>query len=189
MVDESGQRSTEEEGWIRGAGEIFSVLSPGKVTIKRRCQRGNGNDDDGERERREKRKRNKRSKKRHSEFWLATGEVLFSSVLSTSFRPSPRKYGYRESSFSKACRWLSYLSPTSGETPRGGLNFYSCANDAAIFRSLKWALKLSGQFRREDVLLFSNIVEKGVNSAAAFGGGSSSFVSVLMKLVLATFTS
>jgi len=30
----------------------------------------------------------------------------------------------------------------------GGLNFYSCADDTAIFRSIKGALKLSGQFRR-----------------------------------------
>lgn len=46
------------------------------------------------------------------------------------------------------------------------LNFYSCTNDAAIFRSLKWALKLSGQFRREDVLLFSKPA-KGVASFAS----------------------
>lgn len=54
------------------------------------------------------------------------------------------------------------------------LNFYSCANDAAIFRSLNWALKLSGQFRREDVLLFSNR-RKGLLRLHP------SFVSVLMN--------
>lgn len=37
------------------------------------------------------------------------------------------------------------------------LNFYSCADETAIFRSIKWALKLSGQFRRWNVLLFSSI--------------------------------
>lgn len=36
------------------------------------------------------------------------------------------------------------------------LNFYSCADETAIFRSIKWALKLSGQFLRQDVLLFSS---------------------------------
>lgn len=40
------------------------------------------------------------------------------------------------------------------------LNFYSCAGETAIFRSIKWALKLSGQFRRQDVLLFSSTANR-----------------------------
>lgn len=44
-----------------------------------------------------------------------------------------------------------------GNGGRGrSLNFYSCTDETAIFRSIKWALKLSGQFLRQDVLLFSS---------------------------------
>lgn len=60
----------------------------------------------------------------------------------------------------------SFSLHPSPPPPCRELNFYSCTNDAAIFRSLKWALKLSGQFRREDVLLFSKPA-KGVASFAS----------------------
>lgn len=74
-------------------------------------------------------------------------------------------------SFRNRCRWPS---PSPPPPSCRELNFYSCANDAAIFRSLKWALKLSGQFGREDVLLFSN-QRKGLLHLHP------SFVSVLMN--------
>lgn len=46
------------------------------------------------------------------------------------------------------------------------LNFYSCSDETAIFLSIKWALKLSGQFRGEDVTLFSSdrLNAKGVGN-------------------------
>lgn len=69
---------------------------------------------------------------------------------------------------------LSLAEPFPPSPSCRELNFYSCANDAAIFRSLKWALKLSGQFGREDVLLFSN-QRKGLLHLHP------SFVSVLMN--------
>jgi len=57
-------------------------------------------------------------------------------------------------------RFQTVSRADAGMVGNGGrdrsLNFYSCANETAIFRSIKWALKLSGQFLRQDVLLFSS---------------------------------
>lgn len=70
------------------------------------------------------------------------------------FTAAPRKY--------RICRLVSKLfrAQKRGWVRNGGrgrsLNFYSCADETAIFRSIKWALKLSGQFLRHDVLLFSS---------------------------------
>lgn len=71
-----------------------------------------------------------------------------------AFTAAPRKYGYAD----------SFPNYGREEADDGKLNFYSCAGEAAIFRGIKWALKLSGQFRRRNVLLFSSTASSSTAS-------------------------
>lgn len=90
---------------------------------------------------------------------FGAGEVWGSEFRSVRpfprFTAAPRKYGYAGSFPNCFARGGSGAGENGG---RGrSLNFYSCADETAIFRSIKWALKLSGQFHWQNVLLFSSI--------------------------------
>lgn len=96
-------------------------------------------------------------------------------------RRRPRKYGYAAS--------FPNCSPRARARARKGeseecLNFYSCAGETAIFRSIKWALKLSGQFRRQDVLLFSSTANRRRGTLAPTAGEAPLLSSPLLSSLL-----